>query len=164
MLEGRLKYGKDNFRGCPVEAMTYVGAGMRHLFAWAEGEQLDPDSGLPHLWKALANIAILIDSQVAGTLIDNRKYPGGYAHIVKQAEVLGGRLRERHADKAPKHYDQRDLAESGHDPAYASVEHNAGMVAAGSREPWIGVAAGYPTAREHTPARSQPMSDGGSPT
>lgn len=33
---------------------------QRHLLAWYEGEENDKESGLPHLWHAACNIAILI--------------------------------------------------------------------------------------------------------
>lgn len=103
-LEGALKYGSDNFRAAPVEAMTYVRACMGHLTAWAEGRDIDPDSGLPELGKAIACIAILIDAKAAGTLIDNRKYPGGWHALMAELEQHVPRLRELHADKEPKHY------------------------------------------------------------
>lgn len=35
-------------------------ATLSHLFAWARGEILDPESGKPHLWHAGCNILFLI--------------------------------------------------------------------------------------------------------
>lgn len=103
-LEGKLKYGSDNFRGAPVEAMTYVRATLGHVIAWAEGRDIDPDSGLDELWKALACVALLIDAKEAGTLIDNRKYPGGYHQMLARLEPHVKRLMAMHADKKPLHY------------------------------------------------------------
>lgn len=37
-----------------------LGACFRHLFAWARGEKLDPESGLPHLAHAACCIMFLI--------------------------------------------------------------------------------------------------------
>ncbi len=74
--EGR-KYGPFNWRDTPVEAMTYVGALLRHMAAWIDGESIDPDgSGKTHLGGALACLAILVDATHCGTLIDNRPPPG----------------------------------------------------------------------------------------
>lgn len=107
-MEGRLKYGQDNFRAAPVEAMTYVRAAMSHILLYAEGEDSPSDSPVPHLGLALASIAILIDATYAGSLIDNRKYPGGYQKALAEMQPLVAKLREMHGDKNPRHYDIRD--------------------------------------------------------
>lgn len=81
LSEGRDKYGAWNWRSTQVEAMTYVGAIMRHLMAYVDGEDLDPDSatGKSHLDGAAASLAILLDATHGGFLVDNRppKGPGG---------------------------------------------------------------------------------------
>lgn len=41
----------------PVE--LWFDAAMRHLTAWRRGEAVDPDSGLPHLARAIASLLIL---------------------------------------------------------------------------------------------------------
>ena len=107
-LEGREKYGQDNFRGSPVEAMTYVRAALSHVTAYAEGEWTPEDSPVPHLGLALASIAILVDAHYAGSLIDNRKYPGGYAQAVAEMQPLVQRLRDAFADRKPRHYTLQD--------------------------------------------------------
>jgi hypothetical protein len=108
MLEGRQKYGQDNFRAAPVEAMTYIRAALSHVMLYAEGEWSPSDSPNPHLGLALANIAILIDAHYAGSLIDNRKYPGGYAAAIAEMQPLVQKIRDMHADKNPKHYSIKD--------------------------------------------------------
>lgn len=71
--EGAIKYGPWNWRDNPVELMTYYGALCRHMDAWVEGEDVDPDgSGKTHLDGAIASLAILIDASEGGTCIDNR--------------------------------------------------------------------------------------------
>jgi len=72
--EGAAKYGAWNWRSSKVEAMTYIGAIKRHLAAFVEGEDVDPDSttGKTHLEGALASIAILIDAATGDFMIDNR--------------------------------------------------------------------------------------------
>jgi Domain of unknown function (DUF5664)/Domain of unknown function (DUF4406) len=72
MLEGALKYGRHNYRSIGVRASVYYDATMRHLMAWWEGEDLDPDSGLSHIIKALASLVVLSDSGLQGNLTDDR--------------------------------------------------------------------------------------------
>lgn len=103
-LEGRLKYGQDNFRAVPVEAMTYVRAALSHINLYAEGEWNPSDSPVPHLGLAIASIAILIDAHYAGTLIDNRHFPGGYAKTLAEMQPLVRQLRDMHGDKNPRHF------------------------------------------------------------
>ena len=69
---GADKYGIRNWRVDNILASTYEGAILRHFKAWAEGEDLDPESGYSHLYHIRACCAILLDSEEKGTLIDNR--------------------------------------------------------------------------------------------
>lgn len=105
LLDGALKYGRSNFRAVGVRASIYYDAARRHLDAWFEGEETDPDSGLPHHAHALACIAILVDAQAAGKLNDDRMYGGdGYRAFVRDYTEHVARLKALHAGKAPKHY------------------------------------------------------------
>lgn len=72
MLEGACKYGRHNYRSIGVRASVYFDAVCRHLFAWWEGEDLDPDSGMPHVVKAMACLAVLRDAQIQGQYTDDR--------------------------------------------------------------------------------------------
>jgi hypothetical protein len=72
LATGATRYGIRNFRATKVRASTYVSALMRHLDAWREGEDLDPESGLSHLAHVAANVAILLDTAKHGTLEDDR--------------------------------------------------------------------------------------------
>jgi len=71
-LEGARKYGSHNYRSVGVRASVYYDAVMRHMMAWWEGELLDPDSGVPHIVKAMACLFVLRDSQLAGNCTDDR--------------------------------------------------------------------------------------------
>lgn len=62
MTYGAKKYKVDNWRNTP-DIECYVSALMRHLFAWNEGEEVDPESGLNHLDHMAANLAFLIELQ-----------------------------------------------------------------------------------------------------
>lgn len=71
-VEGALKYGRHNWRVIGVRNSTYYDAALRHINAWWEGEDIDPDSGLPHLVKAMACLAILRDAQRLDKVNDDR--------------------------------------------------------------------------------------------
>lgn len=58
LLDGALKCACSNFRTIGVRASIYYDACRRHLNRWFEGEDLDPDSGPPHLAHALASEAV----------------------------------------------------------------------------------------------------------
>jgi len=79
MMEGGRKYGSHNYRSIGVRSSVYYDAVMRHLTAWWEGEDLDPDSGVPHIVKAIASLFVLRDSQHMENCIDDRplRYPDG---------------------------------------------------------------------------------------
>jgi len=104
LLDGALKYGRSNFRVVGVRASIYYDAVNRHINAWFEGEDDDPDSGLPHLAHALACLAVIVDAQAAGVLRDDRMTPGGYRAWIDGLTPHVRRLREKHADKSPRHY------------------------------------------------------------
>ena len=108
LLDGMLKYGRSNFRAVGVRASIYVDAAKRHLNAWFEGEDYDPDSGLPHFAHALACLAILVDAQAAGMLNDDRMIAGGYRRLIDEMTQHVARLKELHADKDPYHYTIKD--------------------------------------------------------
>jgi hypothetical protein len=72
MLEGARKYGRHNYRISNVRASVYYDATLRHLFSWFEGEDIDPDSGMSHVTKAIASLAVLRDAQINDCLVDDR--------------------------------------------------------------------------------------------
>lgn len=112
--EGMLKYGRTNWRKTGVRASIYVDAAKRHLDAWFEGEEVAPDSGVPHLGNALACIAILVDARAAGKLHDDRAFNGaGYRAMVDELTAVLAQLREQHADKNPRHYTIADSTQEG---------------------------------------------------
>lgn len=72
MLEGALKYGRHNYRVIGVRASVYYDAAKRHLDAWWEGEDNDPDSGLSHITKAITSLVVLRDAMLCDKLTDDR--------------------------------------------------------------------------------------------
>lgn len=111
LLEGMGKYGRLNWRATPVYASIYVAALKRHVEDWFEGQELALDSNNPHLANALACLAILVDAQAHGTLIDDRQFTPtpGYQNLVASLLPQVAHLQALHADKNPKHYDHRDV-------------------------------------------------------
>jgi len=90
--EGGDKYGPFNWRNNPIECLTYIGGCMRHLLAYMDGETIDPEGGKHHLAGALANLAILIDAESMGTMIDNR--PKSSNAGAKIRELAGVKLKD----------------------------------------------------------------------
>jgi Domain of unknown function (DUF5664) len=72
MTEGACKYGRSNYRIIGVRSSVYYDATMRHLMSWWEGEDLDPDSGLSHITKAIASLVVLRDSMMQDKNTDDR--------------------------------------------------------------------------------------------
>ncbi len=87
MMEGSRKYGRHNYRVAPVRAEVYFEACNRHLDAWWEGEDIDLDSGLPHLIKAIACLFVIRDAIIQGSWYDDRppKVPAEHWEWIKKA-------------------------------------------------------------------------------
>jgi len=77
VLEGARKYGRHNYRVSGVRGSVYYDAVMRHISAWWEGQDIDPDSGMHHIVKAIAGLLVLRDSMLMGNWVDDRppQYP-----------------------------------------------------------------------------------------
>ena len=57
---GARKYKPNNWKNCE-EPERYLASAMRHMEAFRRGEELDKDSGLPHLSHALTNLAFMLE-------------------------------------------------------------------------------------------------------
>jgi hypothetical protein len=92
LLEGARKYGRHNWRVAGVRASVYVDASMRHLTDFWEGTDVDPDSGLNHITKAIAGLVVLRDSMMMGNWKDDRppKIQEGWVQDLnkKAAEII----------------------------------------------------------------------------
>jgi len=76
MHEGARKYGAFNYRKDAIIASDYYSAAMRHLFQWYElGEDIDPESGISHVTKAIACLTVLRDAQINNMVKDDRPPP-----------------------------------------------------------------------------------------
>ncbi len=57
---GAVKYSPGNWMLVPEPVDRYYAAALRHLAAWRDGEQLDPESKLPHLAHAGCCVLFLL--------------------------------------------------------------------------------------------------------
>lgn len=102
MLEGASKYGRHNYRAAGVRASVYYDALMRHAMAWWEGEDIDPDSGMSHITKAIATLVVLRDAMIQDKFTDDR--PPRSAPFLPGLNDKAAALLAKHADKNPRHY------------------------------------------------------------
>lgn len=73
--DGAAKYGAANWRERGVATTVYVDAALRHIMQYFDGGQkLAADSGVHNLGHAMACLAIIIDAEQEGQLIDDRPF------------------------------------------------------------------------------------------
>ena len=63
---GAKKYAPDNWKHVPDATERYTDALLRHVFAWMDGERLDPESGLHHLGHAGCCVLFLLWLELEG--------------------------------------------------------------------------------------------------
>ena len=97
MLEGARKYGRHNYRIIGVRASVYYDAALRHLTSWFEGQDIDPDSGLSHITKALACLTVLRDGMIIGNWVDDRP-PSLDENWIKELNSKAEEIIERYPD------------------------------------------------------------------
>lgn len=105
MLEGAVKYGRHNWRESGARASVYYDAAMRHLMAWWEGQDEDPDSSLSHLVKAIAGLTVLRDAQLMENWVDDRPRPVQYDWIDQINRTAAGII-ARYTDEVPTSTEQ----------------------------------------------------------
>lgn len=75
---GRPGRGAYNWRhGVEVQALAYADKARRHIDLWTSGEQCAADSKVHHIGCAIADLAIILDTEAMGLLIDDRQSDGG---------------------------------------------------------------------------------------
>lgn len=108
MLEGACKYGRYNFRAVGVRASIYYDALQRHIESWWNGEDCDPNTGIPHMASALSCIAILLDAGVIGKLTDDRPPKAPIGDLIRSMNAEVPRIKEMFKDCNPKQYTIED--------------------------------------------------------
>lgn len=71
-LYGAKKYGDwHNYRK-GMEVTRNLSCALRHIYAYLDGEDSDPESGHPHLGHAACRVMFVLQNIHDGTAIDNR--------------------------------------------------------------------------------------------
>jgi hypothetical protein len=112
MLEGACKYGRHNYRKSGVRSSVYYDATRRHLEAWWEGQDIDPESGLSHVTKAIASLFVLRDAMIRDMVEDDR--PPKSKDFITELNKIAGEIIDRHSDKNPVHV--TELNHANQDP------------------------------------------------
>ena len=68
---GAQKYGADNWRA-GISARRLISAALRHILAFNDGEDNDPETGLSHLAHAMCMIMFELESHVTHPELDDR--------------------------------------------------------------------------------------------
>jgi len=97
MLEGARKYGRHNYRDSGVRASVYVDATFRHLIKWWEGEDIDTDSGLSHLTKAICSLFVMRDAMIFDNWTDDRP-PATPEGFMANLDKLAAKIVEKYPD------------------------------------------------------------------
>lgn len=105
---GMIKYGAWNWRIAGVRSSVYLSAALRHLDAYASGEEIDPIDGTDHRANVMACMAILIDAEASGKLVDDRAPSVCVRGTYGRLEELGKKLLAQNADKKPRHFTIED--------------------------------------------------------
>jgi len=71
LMYGEKKYGRYNFEK-GFDTHRLLGACLRHVYAWNEGEDTDPESGISHLAHAAASLGMLLRCLELGAATDTR--------------------------------------------------------------------------------------------
>ncbi len=102
LTEGMVKYGRHNYRAAGVRSSVYYDAAMGHLMDWFEGEDVDADSGLSHVTKAIASLVVLRDAMHQGMLTDDR--PPSSKLKKRDFNGKSKEIIDRYAEMNPRHY------------------------------------------------------------
>jgi hypothetical protein len=68
---GAKKYSAHDWRG-GIEYSRLIASAYRHLSSFNDGEDLDPESGLPHLAHLGCCVLFLLEQYTKGTGLDDR--------------------------------------------------------------------------------------------
>lgn len=71
---GAKKYAAHNWRG-GIEMSRLIASSYRHLSSFNDGEDTDPESGLPHLAHLGCCVLFMLEQYLRGTGVDDRYKP-----------------------------------------------------------------------------------------
>lgn len=109
MLEGAVKYGRHNYRVKGVLASVYLDAAMGHIDQFIEGEDIDTDSGLSHITKAITSLIVLRDGMMNDFWVDDRPPKIANIELVRNTlQLRTDELFEKYKDTEVKIYSEVD--------------------------------------------------------
>lgn len=85
---GAEKYGRDNWRK-GMEWQRMIDAALRHIVAFADGEDMDPESGYHHLAHAKCCLSFLLEYHAKQLGTDDRAHSKPVVHT-DQFDKWGG--------------------------------------------------------------------------
>jgi hypothetical protein len=74
MTYGADKYGDNNWQSLPNGTQRYLGAALRHLAKYQDGEVYDRESGLPHMAHAACSLLFVLDIERRLGMYRNRRF------------------------------------------------------------------------------------------
>lgn len=106
LLEGARKYGRHNYRVAGVRASVYVDAAFGHIGQWWEGDDIDNDSGLNHITKAIASLTVLRDAMIQDMLEDDRPPKGRLDAVRADLQATVDRIFDQHPNAVPAYVEK----------------------------------------------------------
>lgn len=103
LTEGARKYGGYNWRVAGVRTSVYIDATRRHLDSFWEGEDIDPDSGLSHITKAIASLTVFRDAMIQGKVENDDRPPSTQAPFMVEGQARMVELQRRYPSPVPNH-------------------------------------------------------------
>ena len=101
IMEGAMKYGRHNYRIAGVRASTYIDATIGHLLDYWEGQDIDPDSDLHHITKAIASLYVLRDAQMRNMCEDDRPPKSDVEGDKTRLQAIVNKLFEKYPNPVP---------------------------------------------------------------
>lgn len=98
LLEGALKYGRHNYRVSGVRGSVYVDAAIGHIGQWWEGEDIDADSGLSHITKAIASLVVVRDAMIQNMLVDDRPPRGNLDAVRGNLQTVVNQMLDKYPE------------------------------------------------------------------
>ena len=100
VMEGAMKYGRHNYRVAGIRASTYIDATIGHLLDYWEGQDIDPDSDLHHITKAIASLYVLRDAQMRNMCEDDRPPKSDVEGDTARLQVIVNKLFKEYPNPA----------------------------------------------------------------
>lgn len=100
MLEGARKYGRHNYRVAGVRSSVYIDAAKGHIDQYWEGEDIDPESGIHHVTKAIASLVVLRDAMINDRCMDDRPPKANIDKVRREMQKVVDDLFLRHPKAA----------------------------------------------------------------